>query len=387
MAQSCQNDSRSLATADAGPREAFSEAGQALSPARANGAAGAAATCDDSNSIIVRGARVHNLKGVNCDIPLNRLTVVTGVSGSGKSSLAFDTLYAEGQRRYVESLSAYARQFLERMEKPDVDEISGIAPAVAIRQKNATRNPRSTVATATEIYDYLRLLFARIGTTYCPQCGDPVKKDHVDAIADRVLSMKPGLRFQVMFSLAHAEAARGSGNRKEGTGNGEQGTGEKVEGRGKREQRRGNREQSTPDESTRRKLFSLRERGFSRLFQGGRTFEFAAPESIMEINFAQAVYVLVDRLEVSLEVRQRLIDSVELCFREAGEAVLEFAPGATPVVPGALTFNERFECKRCGIVFQEPEPRLFSFNNPSGACPRCQGFGNTVDLDPDLIIP
>ena len=153
-------------------------------------------------AIVVRGARVHNLKGVDCEIPHNRLTVVTGLSGSGKSSLAFDTLYAEGQRRYVESLSAYARQFLERMEKPDVDDIEGIAPAVAIRQKNLTRNPRSTVATATEVYDYLRLLFARIGTTRCPRCGQVVQKDHVDGIADRILSLEEGRRFYILFRLS-----------------------------------------------------------------------------------------------------------------------------------------------------------------------------------------
>ncbi|MGH9377904.1 MAG: excinuclease ABC subunit UvrA, partial [Terriglobia bacterium] len=152
-------------------------------------------SASNTDSIVVRGARVHNLKNIDCEIPHNRLTVITGVSGSGKSSLAFDTLYAEGQRRYVESLSAYARQFLERMEKPDVDEISGIAPAVAIRQKNSTRNPRSTVATATEIYDYLRLLFARAGTSYCPRCGEEVRKDTVDEIAARVLRVEPGRQF------------------------------------------------------------------------------------------------------------------------------------------------------------------------------------------------
>ena len=153
------------------------------------------------DEIVVRGARVHNLKNINCTIPHNKLTVVTGLSGSGKSSLAFDTLYAEGQRRYVESLSAYARQFLERMEKPDVDEISGIAPPVAIRQKNTTRNPRSTVATATEIYDYLRLLFARIGVTMCYRCGQVVQRDHVDAIAERILTLEPGRRFYVLFQV------------------------------------------------------------------------------------------------------------------------------------------------------------------------------------------
>ena len=164
-------------------------------------ASGAARTSSLGEEIVVRGARVHNLKNIDCTIPHNKITVVTGLSGSGKSSLAFDTLYAEGQRRYVESLSAYARQFLERMEKPDVDEISGIAPPVAIRQKNTTRNPRSTVATATEIYDYLRLLFARIGVTTCYHCGQVVQRDHVDAIAESVLAQEPGRRFYVLFQV------------------------------------------------------------------------------------------------------------------------------------------------------------------------------------------
>jgi excinuclease ABC subunit A len=376
-----------------------------VKPNGPNATSDAADASGDGNSIVVRGARVHNLKNINCEIPLNRLTVVTGVSGSGKSSLAFDTLYAEGQRRYVESLSAYARQFLERMEKPDADEINGIAPAVAIRQKNATRNPRSTVATATEIYDYLRLLFARTGVTFCPQCGDPVKKDHVDAVADCVLSMERDLRFQVMFPIDREQVTgnreqrigngqQGIGRREQGIENRGQGTGKAERGRGARGYRTGNREhgtgnrqRATPGESVRGKLFSLRERGFNRLFQDGRIFEFSTPESVLEIDFARPAYVLVDRLAVNPEERQRLIDSVELCFREAGEAVLEFAPDATGTVPGPLVFSERFECKRCGLAFQEPEPRLFSFNNPFGACPRCQGFGNTIDLDPDLVVP
>src|SRR3974390_99293 len=167
-----------------------------------------------NDNIVVRGARVHNLKNLDCEIPHNRLTVITGVSGSGKSSLAFDTIYAEGQRRYVESLSAYARQFLERMEKPDVDEISGIAPAVAIRQKNSTRNPRSTVATSTEIYDYLRLFFARCGTTYCIKCGAEVKRDTPDEIANRVLAMTPGRRFYVLSSLRLASTEPAAATKK-----------------------------------------------------------------------------------------------------------------------------------------------------------------------------
>ncbi|HKD91313.1 MAG TPA: hypothetical protein VKB56_05400, partial [Terriglobales bacterium] len=209
-----------------------------------------------SDSITVRGARVHNLKNIDFDIPHNALTVVTGVSGSGKSSLAFDTIYAEGQRRYVESLSAYARQFLERIEKPDVDVIDGIAPAVAIRQKNSTRNPRSTVATATEIYDYLRLLFARVGRTYCERCGAEVKRDSVDEVAAAVLALGDGTRIQIMFPLIVPAA-----NRPE----------EKKSARKTRKQQPA----SASDDLLKSKLFDLRARGFNRLFQNGNVFEFS----------------------------------------------------------------------------------------------------------------
>ena len=368
-------------------------------------------------SIVVRGARVHNLKNIDCEIPHNRLTVVTGVSGSGKSSLAFDTIYAEGQRRYVESLSAYARQFLERMEKPDVDEVSGIAPAVAIRQKNSTRNPRSTVATATEIYDYLRLLYARVGVTVCRQCGGTVKKDTVDEIADRVLRLEPGRRFYVLFPLearmagerrptapgdaapapssATEVGASWAGRRKRG--------GRSASARGPSAGEDRAAAPAPPGDSLKPRLFALRQSGFNRLYQQGRVYEFSTPESLLEVDFARPVYVLVDRLGIGPEIRQRLIDSVELCYREAGEAILEFVPPATSqgselaaaTGRGATTaptlerlvFNERFECKRCGIVYLEPEPNLFSFNNPYGACPRCQGFGNTIDFDLDLVVP
>ncbi len=326
------------------------------------------------------------------------MTVVTGVSGSGKSSLVFDTIYAEGQRRYVESLSAYARQFLERMEKPDVEEVTGIAPAVAIRQKNTTRNPRSTVATATEIYDYLRLLYARVGVTTCHHCGGIVRKDHVDDVAGRVLGLAPGRRFYVLFQLN--PGVPGEDHQRGGSH-----TGGIVSPRSRRGRAALGRAAlgvpavssksgagpaptgapAPPDDSLKPRLFLMRQRGFNRLYQDERVFEFSTPESLLEVNFAKPVYVLVDRLAVGPEIRQRLIDSVELCYREAGEAILQFvAPNA---VPEQLVFNERFECKRCQIVFQEPEPRLFSFNNPFGACPRCQGFGNTIDFDLDLVIP
>jgi excinuclease ABC subunit A len=362
-------------------------------------------------AIVVRGARSHNLKNVDCEIPHHQLTVVTGVSGSGKSSLVFDTIYAEGQRRYVESLSAYARQFLDRMEKPDVDEVDGIAPAVAIRQKNSTRNPRSTVATATEIYDYLRLLFARIGVTTCHQCGEVVRKDNVDDIADRVLALETGRRFYVLFQLhplgsnagtpVHAPIPNEGGSSAAGIGESPAPSAGKAHGRTrtvKAKTTAGSADGSTASrgESLKPRLFALRQSGFNRLYQQGRVFEFSTPESLLEIDFARPVYILVDRLSVSPEIRQRLIDSIELCYRETGEAILEFVDvgagnavpqGGAAVEPERLVFNERFECKRCRIVYQEPEPRLFSFNNPYGACPRCQGFGNTVDFDLGLVIP
>jgi excinuclease ABC subunit A len=357
-------------------------------------AAGAARTSSLGEAIIVRGARVHNLKNIDCTIPHNKITVVTGVSGSGKSSLAFDSLYAEGQRRYVESLSAYARQFLERMEKPDVDEITGIAPPVAIRQKNTTRNPRSTVATATEIYDYLRLLFARIGFTECYRCGQVVKKDHVDEIADRVLALEPDRRFYVLFQV-NPGAPTSPGISESGA---RELPSSKARGNSARRKRPAAAKAVTqtpppvvvatpPGDELKPRLFSLRQRGFNRLYQQGRVFEFSTPESLLDVDFSRPVYILVDRLAAAPEIRQRLIDSVELCYRESGEAVLEFVSPDLATPPERWVFNERFECKRCGIVYQDPEPSLFSFNNPYGACPRCQGFGNTIDFDLDLVIP
>src|SRR5579872_3977043 len=297
------------------------------------------------DSILIRGARVHNLKNVTLAIPHNQLTVVTGVSGSGKSSLVFDTVYAEGQRRYVESLSAYARQFLERMEKPDLDEISGIAPPIAIRQKNTTRNPRSTVATSTELYDFLRLMFARVGRTYCPKCGQLVERDTVDQVAHRMLAQPAGSRWYVLF------AVRSSGT----------------------------------TDALRDRLFELRKKGFNRLFQNARTFEFSTPESLLDIDFKQPLFALVDRIAIAAELHQRIVDTVEICYREAGEVIFEPAAAAAGVEK--TVFSEKFACKRCNIEMITPEPALFSFNNPMGACPRCQGFGNTIDYDVDLVIP
>jgi excinuclease ABC subunit A len=322
----------------------------------------------EQDAIRVRGARVHNLKNISFEIPHNAITVVTGVSGSGKSSLAFDTIYAEGQRRYIESLSAYARQFLERIEKPDVDEITGIAPAIAIRQKNTTRNPRSTVATATEIYDYLRLLYARVGETLCTRCGRPVRRDTMDEIAARVLGLTPGRRFYVLYPLSMATSVPAHGS--------------------ERPRRAAKRPEAPSGEIVRQTLAGLQRRGFNRLYQDGRVHEFSTPETLLDLDFSRPVHVLVDRLTVSADSRSRLIDSIEICYREGrGEAILEFVADAAGCPAERLLFNERFECKHCGIVYQEPEPRLFSFNNPYGACPRCQGFGNTVDFDLNLVIP
>jgi len=330
-----------------------------------------------TDSIVVRGARVHNLKNIDFEIQHNTLTVVTGVSGSGKSSLAFDTIYAEGQRRYVESLSAYARQFLERIEKPDVDVIDGIAPAVAIKQKNSTRNPRSTVATATEIFDYLRLLFARVGRTYCLLCGQEVKKDTVDEVAERVLALGEGTRLHVFFPIQANSPTTPAPEKKTG----------------KRTRAKKNvAEPHLPSDAIKARLFDLRKRGFNRLFQNGQVFEFSTPESLLDINFSRPVYGLVDRLVVSADQRSRIVDAVEIGYREAGEVIFETAPRSEEGdgqnhAPERLRFSQRFECKNDGTRYEEPEPRLFSFNNPYGACPRCQGFGNTIDFDLDLVIP
>jgi excinuclease ABC subunit A len=309
--------------------------------------------------LAIRGARVHNLKNLDLDIPHNQITVITGVSGSGKSSLVFDTVYAEGQRRYVESLSAYARQFLERMEKPDVDEILGIAAPIAIRQKNQTRNPRSTVATATELYDFMRLLWARAGRTYCPNDGSRIQRDTVDQVTETMLEQEEGSRWYALFPVRPQSKSGDVSDRS-------------VSGKG-----------ANAAQHLRDRLFELRQKGFNRLYQKGRVFEFSTPESLLEIDFAQPVYVLADRLVVRRDQHQRIADTVETCYRECGEVFFERA-GASEE---ALHFSEAFVCKQCGLVATEPEPTLFSFNSPIGACPACQGFGNAIGYDFDLIIP
>ncbi len=323
-------------------------------------------------AIEVRGARVNNLKNISFSIPVGRLTVVTGVSGSGKSSLAFDTIYAEGQRRYVESLSAYARQFLERMDKPDVDEVRGIAPAIAIRQKNSTRNPRSTVGTQTEVHDYLRLLYARAGITYCRVCGREVHHDSPESAAGEILStLAEGTRFYVLFP---AEA----GLRVETNGEGKKnGTGRKRKTEAK--------PQTLSRQMVTAHVMSLMQRGFTRLFDApSRTvIDLSSPDDYTRADFDN-IYVLIDRLVARMDVRERLVDSLETCFQEGhGTAIIETVEDT----PARLRFSERFECKYDGTVYAQPEPRLFSFNNPFGACPTCQGFGNTIGLDLDLVIP
>ncbi|HVX40594.1 MAG TPA: excinuclease ABC subunit UvrA [Gemmatimonadaceae bacterium] len=304
------------------------------------------------DSIIVRGARQHNLKGFDLEIPRRAFTVITGPSGSGKSSLAFDTIYAEGQRRYVESLSAYARQFLERMEKPAVDSIEGLSPAVAIEQKNPTKTSRSTVGTATEIYDYLRLLWARIGRTFCPLCGREMKPDTVQTVTDTVLALPAGTRFHVTFPLVLSE-------------------------------------ELTHEVA----VENLRAQGFVRVVLDGvvKHLDELMTEAI-DITFAKQLLVVVDRLAVGDEARGRLADAVGTAFREGdGDCIIVFtAPVKTPLTPKPSTllrFTERYECANDGTRAPAPTPQLFSFNSPRGACPRCNGFGATLEYDESLIVP
>ena len=286
--------------------------------------------------ISIVGARTHNLKNISLELPRNKLIVITGVSGSGKSSLAFDTLYAEGQRRYVESLSAYSRQFLERMDRPDVDEIRGISPAVAIQQKNPSRSSRSTVGTATEIQDYLRLLYARIGHTFCPSCGQEIKKDQVQDVIDRLATLRRGTKIYITFPCDFA---------REGCEN---------------------------------SLTILRSKGFYRLLINGEIVRLDDLQESTDKSFD----VLVDRLVLGTDDNQRLADSINMAFSEGnGRMHVHILGGET------LHFSRIFECARCGISFIEPQPRLFSFNNPFGACPTCKGFGDIIEIDPDLVIP
>jgi excinuclease ABC subunit A len=281
--------------------------------------------------IILRGVRVHNLKSIDLTIPLHRFIVVTGVSGSGKSSLAFDTLYAEGQRRYIESLSAYARQFLERMDKPDADLIEGITPAIAIQQKATTKNPRSTVATVTETYDYLRVLFARIGVVHCLRCGEPVARDTIDSIAGTLFSLPSSTKVLISFSWP---AEKG--------------------------------------------LAPLKKLGFFRAVRGGDVVDFNGAGFQKE----ERLDIFVDRLALDPNDRERLVDSLESGLKHGGGRVMVRTEAGR-----VFLFSDKLECKTCRIPYDDPFPNLFSFNNPQGACPECHGFGDQAVLDEDKIVP
>ncbi len=293
-----------------------------------------------ADEIVVLGAREHNLKDITVRLPRNALICITGLSGSGKSSLAFDTIYAEGQRRYVESLSAYARQFLQMMEKPDVDSIDGLSPAISIDQKTTSRNPRSTVGTVTEIYDYLRLLYARIGKPHCPVCGRPIAGQSIEAIVDQVLSLPEGTKFTV-----NAPVVR---------------------------DRKG---------EYRDLLQSLRDEGFTRVKVDGEQ-RLLDEEITLDKKFKHTIEVVVDRLVMKRDLRHRVTDSIETALALADRLV------TVDLVEGEeLTFSERFACPEHGVGLPELEPRVFSFNSPHGACPRCTGLGHQQEIDPDLLVP
>jgi excinuclease ABC subunit A len=351
-------------------------------------AAGPTPTANDH--IVIRGARTHNLKSIDVDIPHNALTVVSGVSGSGKSSLAFDTVYAEGQRRYVESLSAYARQFLERIEKPDVDHMDGLAPAIAIKQKNQTRNPRSTVATATEIYDYLRLLYARCGTVTCLHCGGIVRHDTVDEIVAALLALPDSTRAYALFPIVRTEIKFEP--LQPATTDIEPEPPKPIKPK-KSASKKSVKSVSSVlglsslTDALKDRLTELRRRGYNRLYQAGKIVEFSTPESLLELDFSQPIFVLIDRLAISPDIRSRIVDAIETGYRESGEVQFHTVPREDEGNPQILRFSAAFECSTCHRAYREPEPRLFSFNNPYGACPRCQGFGNTIDFDPNLILP
>ena len=359
----------------------------------------------ESTELVVRGARTHNLKNIDLVLPTGKLVIVTGVSGSGKSSLAFDTIYAEGQRRYVESLSAYARQFLERMEKPDVDRIDGISPAIAIRQRNTVRNPRSTVGTTTEVQDYMRLLFARVGRTTCRNCGRPVVRETAEVVAGQLGELGDGERLLIGFDLPIIESGpvdRGDGPAPDEIGEREEPEGA-GSGRGKKKRpairaRAGgiNVQKEPAEPALRTALESLRRRGFGRLLLDDRAVSF---DDVEEAALAGVVslQIIVDRVRLGPtlddEIRTRLTDSIETAYQEGGGAAwaLQLPMGdrvaeshGRPIVH---RFSERFDCRVCGIAYEDPQPRLFSFNNPFGACATCHGFGNIVELDMNLVVP
>src|SRR5512146_1144383 len=296
----------------------------------------------DHKYLSIRGAREHNLKNVDIDLPRDSLIVMTGLSGSGKSSLAFDTIYAEGQRRYVESLSAYARQFLEMMQKPDVDQIDGLSPAISIEQKTTSKNPRSTVGTVTEIYDYMRLLWARVGIPYSPATGLPIESQVVSQMVDRVLALPEGTRLYLLAPIAR---------------------GRKGE--------------------YRKDFADLQKKGFARVKVDGKFYEIAEAPAL-DKKFKHDIDVVVDRVVVRPDTSARLADSFETALALSdGIAVVEFADKPDE----RIIFSAKFACPVSGFTIEEIEPRLFSFNNPYGACPACDGLGTELFFEPDLVVP
>ncbi|OVE74874.1 excinuclease ABC subunit A, partial [bacterium E08(2017)] len=297
------------------------------------------------DTIVITGAREHNLKGVDVEIPRNALTVVTGLSGSGKSSLAFDTLYAEGQRRYVESLSAYARQFLNQMQKPDVEHIDGLSPAISIEQRVAGSNPRSIVATSTEIHDYLRLLYANIGTPHCPKCGKPVTSQSAEQIVDRLMELPGKTKITVLAPLVRGKKGRHEDIFK-----------------------------------------SIQQQGFVRARVDGEIIEVEDPPSLAKTK-AHTIEVVVDRLVISSKVKSRITDSVELALKSGGGTVIVLSLIDGDKDTEETLYSERFACADCGISFEELQPRSFSFNSPYGACPVCSGLGTMLVFDEGLVVP
>ena len=294
----------------------------------------------DKKYIKIRGAAEHNLKKVDVDIPRNQFVVLTGLSGSGKSSLAFDTIYAEGQRRYMESLSSYARQFLGQMEKPDVESIEGLSPAISIDQKSTNRNPRSTVGTVTEVYDYFRLLYARVGIPHCPKCGREIKKQTVDQMTDAIMKLPEKTKIQLLAPVVR----------------GKKGRHEKVLDRAKKS-------------------------GYVRARIDGNMYELTE-EITLDKNIKHNIEIVVDRLAVKPGIENRLTDSIENVLKTAeGLMIVDVIDGEP------MNFSQDFSCPDCGISIDEIQPRSFSFNNPFGACPECFGLGYKMEFDVDLMIP